>query len=298
LTGLLVLPRGLAKESVFPAPLARVAAFLAGFGRNRAAVVGALLVLMMTGLALAAPVLSPASQAGIGGAVMAAPSKAHPMGTDDLGRDVFHRFLYGARVSLSIGFLATFISAAIGVVIGLGAGYYGGVLDDGLMRATEAVQVAPRFILALIVAVLFGSSIGTLVLIIGLLSWPAIARLTRAEVLSVREQEFVLAARAIGASNWRIMTRAILPNAVTSAIVAGSLLVSQAILLESGLSFLGLGDPSAPSWGLMLNQAQPFLQTAWWLGVFPGLGIFLTSLGFNLMGDGLNDALNPRLRRR
>lgn len=275
-----------------------VVTFLASFARNRAAVVGVLLVLLMAVPALLAPVISPAEEGRMGGPALAVPSANYLMGTDDLGRDVLHRFLNGARISLTIGFVAAVVSTLIGVTVGLVSGYYGGIIDEALMRATESVQMAPRFFLALAVAALFGSSVGILILIIGLLSWPAIARLTRAEVLSVREQEYVLAARTMGAHDLRIMVRAILPNAVTSAIVAASLLVSQAILLESALSFLGLGDPSRPSWGLMLNQAQSYLRSAWWLAVFPGLGIFFTSLGFNLLGDGLNDALNPKLRKR
>jgi peptide/nickel transport system permease protein len=220
------------------------------------------------------------------------------MGTDDLGRDVAHRFVHGARISLMIGALAAIASTFIGIAIGLVAGYYAGIIDDLLMRFTEAIQVTPRFFLALVVVVLFGTSLLNIVLIIGLLSWPGIARLIRAETLSVREQEYVLAAHAVGSPDPRIMLRHILPNAIAPSIVAASLLVSQAILIESGLAFLGLGDPSRPSWGLMLNNAQAFLRIGWWLSVFPGLGILCASLGFNLMGDGLNEALNPKLRDR
>lgn len=268
------------------------------FTRNRAAVFGLFLVLALSAVALLAEVLSPAARGGMGDSPMQPPGAQHLMGTDDLGRDVLHRFVHGARISLSIGALAAVTSMVLGVIVGLFAGYRGGVVDDLLMRVTEAFQVTPRFFLALVVVVLFGASLQNIILIIGLLSWPAIARLIRAETLSIREQEYVQAARIVGVRDLRIMFRHILPNALPPTIVAGSLLVSQAILIESALSFLGLGDPSRPSWGLMLNQANTFLRVAWWLAFFPGIGILLASLGFNLVGDGLNEALNPRLRER
>jgi peptide/nickel transport system permease protein len=276
----------------------RVHAGLLTFLENRAAIVGLVVVLFLLLIALGADVLSPAERGGLGAGSLRPPGAGAPMGTDDLTRDVFHRFVHGSRVSLLIGLLAAATSTLIGVSIGLVAGFYGSAIDDALMRFTEAIQITPRFFLALVVAVVFGASLINVALVIGLLSWPAIARLIRAEVLSVREQEYVQAARAIGANNRVIMWRHILPNSTASAVVAGSLLISQAILIESALSFLGLGDPGKPSWGLMLNQAQPFIRIAWWLSLFPGLGIFLASLGFNLLGDGLNEALNPRLRRR
>jgi peptide/nickel transport system permease protein len=279
-------------------PASRLQLAVATFLQNRAAVIGLFIVIALALLAASADILSPAERGGLGTQAMQPPGPAHPMGTDDITRDVFHRFVHGSRISLAIGLLAAFTSTLLGVSIGLVAGYYGAVLDDVLMRFTEAIQMTPRFFVALVVAVVFGASLLNVALIIGLLSWPAIARLIRAEVLGVREQEFVLAARAIGASSGRIMVNHILPNSMTSSIVAGSLLISQAILIESALSFLGLGDPGKPSWGLMLNQAQAFIRVAWWLSVFPGLGIVLATLGFNLLGDGLNEALNPRLRRR
>lgn len=268
------------------------------FTRNRAAVFGLILVLALSAVAVLADVLSPAERGGMGDSPMRPPGLQHLMGTDDLARDVAHRFVHGARISLLIGALAAITSMVIGVIVGLFAGYRGGVVDDLLMRVTEAIQVTPRFFLALVVVVLFGASLQNIILIIGLLSWPAIARLIRAETLSIREQEYVQAARIVGVRDFPIMFRHILPNALPPTIVAGSLLVSQAILIESALSFLGLGDPSRPSWGLMLNQANTFLRVAWWLAFFPGIGILLASLGFNLVGDGLNEALNPRLRER
>jgi peptide/nickel transport system permease protein len=268
------------------------------FLQNRAAVAGLVIVLGLALVAVFADVLSPESRGGLGTVAMQPPSGDHVMGTDDIARDVYHRFVHGSRISLLIGLLAALTSVLVGVSTGLLAGYHGGAIEEGLVRWTEAVQMTPRFFVALVVAVVFGASLFNLALIIGLLSWPALARLVRAEVLSVRELEYVLAARATGVPPGRVMVRHILPNSLTSSIVAGSLLISQAILIESALSFLGLGDPSKPSWGLMLNQAQPFIRIAWWVSVFPGLGIVLATVGFNLLGDGLNEALNPRLRRR
>jgi peptide/nickel transport system permease protein len=268
------------------------------FSRNRAAVFGLFLVVALALLALLADIVSPATRGGMGDRAMLPPGGDHLMGTDDLARDVFHRFVHGARISLSIGALAAVTSMVLGVTVGLFSGYRGGTVDDLLMRFTEAIQVTPRFFLALVVVVLFGASLQNIILIIGLLSWPAIARLIRAETLTIREQEYVQAARIVGVRDRSIMFRHILPNALPPTVVAGSLLVSQAILIESALSFLGLGDPSRASWGLMLNQANTFLRVAWWLAFFPGIGILLASLGFNLVGDGLNEALNPRLRQR
>jgi peptide/nickel transport system permease protein len=265
---------------------------------HRTAVIGLTFVLTLIAMALLADVLSPADRAGLKFPPNQPPSFEFLMGTDGLGRDVFHRFLQGARVSIAIGLIAAVTSTFIGIAVGVLAGYRGAATDDGLMRLTEAVQVTPRFFLALLVAVLFGASFLNVALIIGLLSWPSIARLTRAEALAIREHEYIVAARAIGVSDRRIMFSEIVPNAIAPSIIAGSLLVAQAILIESALSFLGLGDPSRPTWGLMLNEAQGFYRTAWWLSVFPGLGIMIASLGFNMLGDGLNDVMNPRLRAR
>ena len=277
---------------------ARAFGGVTAFLRNRTAVIGLVVILALVIVALAADVISPEAQGGMGFGPTLPPSAEHPMGTDNLGRDVFYRWVHGARISMAIGAFAAATSIVIGVVVGLFAGYRGGFSDDGLMRFTEAIQTTPRFFLALVVVVLFGSSIVHIALIIGLLSWPGIARLIRAESLSIREHEYIQAARCIGAADIRIMFQHVFPNAVQPAVVAGSLLVSQAILIESALSFLGLGDPSTPSWGLMLNQAQAFLATGWWLAAFPGLGILLASLGFNLLGDGLNEVMNPTLRSR
>jgi peptide/nickel transport system permease protein len=226
-----------------------------------------------------------------------APGRSHPFGTDDLGRDVFSGVIYGARVSLMVGFAAAATSTFLGVAIGALAAFYGKGIDGALMRTTEFFQVVPRFFLALLVVAMLGHGIWKVALVIGILGWPPVARLVRGEVLSLKDREFVQASRAIGGINPRILGRHILPNAIPPAIVVGSLDVGQAILLEAGLSFLGVGDPNFVSWGKMLNDAQRFLRTAWWMSLFPGLAVFVTVLAVNLVGSGLNDALNPRLRR-
>jgi peptide/nickel transport system permease protein len=232
----------------------------------------------------------------LGNDILVPPNQKYLMGSDDLGRDVFARFVFGFKVTLTIGFLAALLSLVIGIPIGSLAGYYGGWVDDLLMRITDVFMVIPSFFLAVVVAVIFGSSIGFVIFVIGILYWPAGARLIRAEFLSLREREFVQAAKAVGAGDLYIAFKEILPNALPPSIVNASLQIAAAILLESGLSFLGLGDPAIPSWGMQLNAAQNFLRSAWWMAAFPGMGIFLITLSMNLVGDGLNDALNPRLK--
>lgn len=224
------------------------------------------------------------------------PSLTHFMGTDDLGRDVFSRFAYGARTSLMVGVLAAITACIIGVTLGAVSGYCRGFVDIVLMRIAELFQVIPRFFLALLIIALFGSNILFIILTIGLLGWPEVARITRGEFLSLREREYVLAARAGGQKGQVIIFSEILPNAMPPLIVAMTMQVSSAILLEAGLSFLGLGDSANPSWGLMLNEAQQFLTRAWWMAVFPGLGILVVVAALNVFGDHLTDVLNPRLR--
>jgi peptide/nickel transport system permease protein len=272
--------------------------FLRRFRRNRAAVGGfsALAVLVLS--AVFAGVLGGASPRSMDADPLAPPSRAHLFGTDDLGRDIWTGVLHGARVSLFVGVAAATTSAAIGITVGSTAGYYGGRLGDILMRATEFFLVIPTFLLALVLVAVSRPSIWKIILTIGALGWPSTARLVRAEFLSLREREFVMAARAIGAGSGRILFRQILPNATPPIIVNTSLGVAAAILVEAGLSFLGLGDPNMFSWGLMLRNSREFLRMAWWMPTFPGLAIFVTVLSLNLLGDGLNDALNPRLRQR
>jgi len=276
----------------------RLRVFWRRFSRSRSAVLGLGVVFFFTLVTLVATWVAPHDPTALIAQPFISPGPRYPLGTDNLGRDVLSGVVYGARVSLAVGFLAAATSTLIGVIVGAISGYLGGVTDALLMRLTELFQVLPRFFLALLVVALAGPGIGKIVFVIAILSWPPMARLVRAEFLSLREREFVEAARALGVATPTIIFRDILPNALPSVIVAGSLDIAQAILLEAGLSFFGLGDPNLTSWGGMLNNALAFLRTAWWMPTFPGLGIFLTVLGFNLLGDGLNDALNPRLRSR
>ncbi len=253
-----------------------------------------MLMSLLLGMILFADLLTPYEPFRSAGRPLQPPSIEHLMGTDDLGRDVWTQVLYGARTSLLVGLSVAGIAALIGSLIGGISGYTGGLVDDGLMRLTEFFQVLPRFFLAVLVVAFFGPGLRNLIFVLGLTSWTMIARIMRAEVLSWRERDFVLAARAIGARDGTILRRHVLPNTLPALITAVSLLAGQAILIEAGLSFLGLGDPNRVSWGLLLNNARTFLRTAWWMALFPGLAITFAVLGLNLAGDGLNDAWNPK----
>ncbi len=268
------------------------------FRRSNPGVVGLGLVAGMILVAALAGVIAPVAPTDLSRDSLQPPGSAHWMGTDDLGRDILAGVVFGARISLLVGFLTAGASTVIGICVGGVAGYYGGRLDDLLMRVTEFFMVVPRFFLALVIVALFGASLWGLIAVLAILSWPTTARLFRAEVLRLKGQEFVLAARAIGCSDRRILVEQLLPNALSPVIVSISIQVAYAIVLEAGLSFLGLGDPASRSWGVMLSSAQQFLRRAWWMATFPGLAIFLAVLGFNLMGDGVNDALNPQLKTR
>ena len=225
-------------------------------------------------------------------------TSGHFLGTDHLGRDVYSGLLLGARVSLIVGVFAAAVSASIGTLVGALAGFYGGKIDDLLMRITEMFLVLPRFFLVLLVVAFFGANVWVLASVFGILIWPPTARLVRVEFMSLKERPFVIAATAGGCSKMRLIGLHILPNAAYVAIVNSSLQISQVVIEEAGLSFLGLGDPNNVSWGQMLNTALFYARTAWWLAVFPGLAIFLTIISFNILGDGVNDALNPRHRER
>jgi len=271
--------------------------FLARLQKNRMALLGAAIVLAMFILAVLAPFL-----AGDPGAIniahrLQSPSLAYPLGTDDLGRDVLARILYGARISLLVGFVAVGIATSIGIVLGALSGYYGGWVDGLTMRFVDIMLCFPSFFLILAVIAFLEPSIWNIMIIIGLTGWMGVARLVRAEFLSLRERDFVVAARALGASDGRLIFRHILPNALSPILVSATLGVAGAILTESALSFLGIGvQPPTPSWGNMLIAGKQTLGTAWWLSAFPGLAILVTVLGYNLLGEGIRDALDPRLK--
>ncbi|MCC7275693.1 MAG: ABC transporter permease, partial [Alphaproteobacteria bacterium] len=249
--------------------------------------------------ALLGPWIAPFDPESTGaGAVMAAPGALHWMGTDELGRDVFSRICFGVRTSLMIGVAAAAIATGTAVVVGALAGYFGGWIDDALMRLTEVFQVIPRFFLAILLVAFFGANVVNIVVAIGILSWPEVARIVRSEFLGLKGRQFVAAARVGGAGTAVLIFVEILPNAMGPVIVNATLQVGQAMLLEAGLSYLGLGDPRQISLGLMLYQAQEIMRTAWWATAFPGLFVFLAVLSVNLLGDGLNDVFNPRARGR
>jgi peptide/nickel transport system permease protein len=278
----------------------RWAEFWYRFRRNRAALIGLGIVVGILLMAAAAPLLYPGDPADMVAQPFLWPlqDSAYPFGTDLLGRDLGAQIFHGAHVSLLIGAAATTAAVTVGVVIGAAAGYYGGRTDDLLMRITEVIQTIPPFVLAIIVVAAFRPSLQTIVLAICVVSWPSIARLVRAEVLSLREREFVQAGIAMGMSDLRLVLTQLLPNALAPVIIAASLMMATSILIEAGLSFLGLGDPNVISWGAIIGAGRDSIRDAWYISALPGIAIFAAVLGLNLVGEGLNDALNPRLRRR
>ena len=273
--------------------------FLKRFARNRGAVVGLVILLIVIVFALLAPSLFPQSPWRTVGRPFLAPfvMERFPLGTDTLGRNIAAGLVHGARVSLMIGVVSTVVALLIGVPLGAIAGYAGGFVDDALMGFTEFFQTIPSFALAIVMVAILQPQLGSIVLAIGVVSWPPVARLVRGEVLSLKTREYVQAAVTIGQSTPRIIFSQVLPNTIAPIIVMGSLMIGSAILLESSLSFLGLGDPNLMSWGYMVGAGRTRLIDAWWISFFPGLAIFLTVLALNLAGEGLNDALNPRLAR-
>ncbi|HEX6080984.1 MAG TPA: ABC transporter permease [Methylomirabilota bacterium] len=245
-------------------------------------------------IAVVGPWVSPYDPLALRPDTLQPPGAPYWFGTDDVGRDILSGVLYGARVSLLVGLLSALGAVVIGVAVGTLAGYWRGRVDAVLMRVTEWVLVVPQFLIVLVVAAIFGADLRLVVAVIAAVSWPTTARLTRAQFLALAEREFVTAARGLGSPDPRIALREILPNALAPIVVTASLQIPAAILSEASLRFLGLSDPSRLSWGGMLNQAQNFLQQSWWMAFFPGIAIFLTVLSFNLAGEALNEALDPR----
>ena len=269
---------------------------LAAFLRNRAAVAGALVVLVFVAVAVLAPLLAPFDPLKTNFLLIRkAPSAAHWLGTDDLGRDILSRLLYGARASLLAGCISVAIALAIGVPVGLLSGYFGGWVDGVLSRVVEALLSCPFLVLAIALGAFLGPSLGNAMIAIGLSAMPIFARLTRGQVLAVKAEDYIAGARAIGLPDRWIVLRYVLPNALAPIVVQATLAIAGAIIAEASLSFLGLGQqPPAPSWGSMLNTAKNFLDQAPWMSISPGAAIFAAVLGFNLLGDGLRDALDPR----
>ncbi len=274
--------------------------FFARFAANRGALVGAAILLIVVAMTILAPVIYPGNPwQGVARPMMPPFQDAsYPLGTDMLGRDIAAGIAHGARVSLLVGLVSTAVGVLIGVTLGALSGFYGGWVDDVLMRFTEFFQTIPAFAMAVVLVAIFSPTLTSITLAIAIVSWPPVARLVRAEFMSLRSREFVEAAVTIGQTGPRIIWSQILPNVMSPIIVTASLMVATAILTESSLSFLGLGDRNAISWGYQIGAARTMLRQAWWMSAFPGIAILLTVLAINLIGEGLNDAMNPHLRGR
>jgi peptide/nickel transport system permease protein len=271
--------------------------FIRHFARSRSGVLGLAILTIVVAVAALAPVLFPGSPFRRVDRPFAPPFGQHLFGTDVLGRDVAAGIAHGARTSLTIGVLATSMAVLVGTVMGGLAGYHGGGVDELLMRTTEFFQTIPTFLFAILLVAILAPSVGSIVFAIAVVNWPTVARLVRGEFLALRQRDFVQACVCLGMTDARVIFRHILPNCLSPIIVTGSLIVATAILIESALSFLGLGDPNVMSWGFMIGAGRTFLRSAWWLCTIPGMAILLTVLAINLVGEGLNDALNPRLQR-
>ncbi|MGH8683369.1 MAG: ABC transporter permease [Burkholderiales bacterium] len=266
------------------------------FVRNRPAACGLAFLVLVVLLSLGAPLLFPGDPFRIVGKPFLPPFGAYLFGTDSLGRDIAAGIAHGGRTSLMVGLVATFFAVSVGTLLGAVAGFYRGWIDDALMRFTEFFQTIPTFLFAIVLVAIMSPSRGSIILAIAVISWPPIARLVRGEFMAMREREFVQAAVCLGMTDPAIIFRQILPNVLSPIIVAGSLMVATAILIEAALAFLGLGDANAMSWGFMIGAGRSFLRDAWWLCAIPGVAILFTVLSINLVGEGVNDALNPRLR--
>lgn len=270
--------------------------FFYAFARHKGGVIGLVLLLLICILALFAPLLFPGSPWDMVNAPFLPPlTEGALLGTDTLGRDVAAGIAHGSRVSLMLGVVSTVVAALIGVTLGAIAGYNGGKVDQAIMGLTELFQTIPTFLLAIVLVAVLTPTITTIVITVAVVSWPALARLVRAEFLSLRSREFVQAANLAGQSSTRIIVTQILPNSLSPVIVMGSMMVASAILLESGLSFMGLGDPNLMSWGYIIGASRSVIREAWWMSVFPGIAIMLAVLSLSLIGEALNDALNPKL---
>jgi peptide/nickel transport system permease protein len=274
--------------------------FIRRFARNHAALIGFLLILVVIVSALTAPYFFPRNPMRIVGRPELWPFQnwRFPLGTDSLGRDIAAMIAHGARTTLLIGLFASMTATLIGVSVGATAAYFGGWIDEVLMRVSELFQTIPNLIFVLTIVSILGQTITNITIAVGVVTWTSLARLTRAEFLSLRDREFVQACRSMGMGSFRIIVREILPNALPPVIVLSSLVVASAILFESAVSFLGLGDPNIASWGGLIGSGRTLIRTSWYICAVPGIAIMLTVLALNLIGDGLNDALNPKLRDR
>ena len=274
--------------------------FVKDYFRSPVAIFGLILLLVIIAVALSANWFYPGNPLSLAGRPLQWPmdNPKFILGTDQVGRNIAAQIFHGARISLFIGLIATVISIVIGITVGAVSGFFGGFIDDMLMRITEAFQILPNFLLLLVAVAVFGSTIEIVVISIGLVSWPPVARLTRAEFLSLRNQEFVQAGRTLGMTNFRLIFSEILPNALPPVIMYASVILSTAILMESALAFLNLSDPNVPSWGNLIGGGRTVLRAQWYVSAIPGLAILFTVLSVSLVGQGINDALNPRLKRR
>lgn len=273
--------------------------FIKAYCRHKGGVIGLVVLTLILLLAILAPVIYPGNPWDmVNGPFMPPLTEGALLGTDTLGRDIAAGIAHGARVSLMLGFVSTLVAASIGVTLGAIAGYSGGKVDQAIVGVTELFQTIPTFLLAVVLVAVLTPSIGTIIAAVALVSWPSLTRLVRAEFMSLRTREFVQAARLAGQSRARIIFTQILPNSIAPVIVMGSLMTASAILLESGLSFMGLGDPNLMSWGYIIGAGRTVIRDAWWVSVFPGFAIMLTVLSLSLIGEALNDAMNPKLNGR